>query len=861
MKKILKTVGQKMNAFRRQQTEQQANEPKTIGSFPWKRIENKPENSEDITRLIDDVNRRDYSVKVEQSEMLLQKFIEQFDVNDFFEYKADEISAKDKKKQKMSNKDKILEQSFLISVQKDFDLFTMDDKNLILQQNFIFKVNNYLYILWWCICLLKKNQEKKIKSLLLLDATISLNRLLNEGIITNEKYLVGFEKVNRLMNALIKDKHYNVLFDNPKMLLHSSFESQDRKIQLYPEQRIVLDKIHSAIREGRPLLLGNQMPTGQGKTFLSVPLAKMLSMEKNKLYKKCVIFSCSNDLVNMDVASSALCGNELHLWLGKTFVVEEFSKQQNKMIRAKKVVIRPYKRCYPLNWKKIYKQNDEEKLSTIEKQWAYYVKVTQKVPDILVCDLESCAEILKVQHKLMDSFEYGDDSPLVGYIDEYVSDYKSNILTAKISEYLPKQTVLLSSILPKFENINSVVEHFCNTYNTTYEEACVRVCSADVNIPCVIIDPEGYIRLPHHNIQDENELGQLIIEMNSNPRIRRLYSPKHTYFWIKTISHLLPKKLQFQKRFPNIGSINLRDINTYVIKVLLFLLDNFSLLEQFKMYRPKYMDNVELEKIFESQSKFYEGKTLLITNDSIKKMGEITQNLYKTNNYQKIEKLIKERDNERKKLQKKQLILKSKNKTTKKNIEGKTSKTFKVDKVDMINENADIGDEIFSNIVKIHSEFVLNSKEHFKRFNGNDKQLFERENTMYLDDEYFSSFSDEHVYNLFSGILLYEKDKQTDYQRNLLMRVYNQILFFCSGIDVVYGTNLSSLENIFIDDDFAKNVTIPTLYQLMGRVGRIGRSYHANIITNSENTIQKLFSLDDNIDKENDIEKLFMKNN
>ena len=94
------------------------------------------------------------------------------------------------------------------------------------------------------------------------------------------------------------------------------------------------------------------------------------------------------------------------------------------------------------------------------------------------------------------------------------------------------------------------------------------------------------------------------------------------------------------------------------------------------MYRPKYMDNIELEKIFESQSKFYEGKTLLITNDSIKKMGEITQNLYKTNNYQKIEKLIKERDNERKKLQKKQLILQSKNKTTKKNVEGKNFEDF-----------------------------------------------------------------------------------------------------------------------------------------------------------------------------------------
>ena len=640
-----------MNAFKRQK-EQQQNQPKTIGSFPWKRIENKPDNSEDITKLIDDVNKKDSIVNIEQSEMLLRKFVEKFNFHDFFELESESVSdnnsSKDNKKRKISNKERILEESFLTSIQKDFDLFTMDDKNSILHQNFIYKINNYLYILWWCICLLKKNEEKKIKSLLLLDATISLNRLLNERVITNEKYLVGFTKVNSLMNALIKEKHYNTLFDNPKMLLHSSFESQDKKIGLYPEQRLVLDTIHDAIRNKRPLLLGNQMPTGQGKTFLSVPLAKMLSTERNKLFKKCVLFSCSNDLVNMDVASSALCGNELHLWLGKTFIVEEFSKELNKMVRVKKVVIRPYKRCFPLNWKQIYKQNDEDKLSTIEKQWTYYVKVTQKVPDILVCDLESCYEILKVQDNLMNSFEYGDNSPLIGYIDEYVSDYKSNILTSKISKYLPKQTVLLSSILPKFENISSVVTHFCNKYNTCFEEACVRVCSADVNIPCVIIDPEGYIRLPHHNINNCEDLTKLIIEMDSNPRIRRLYSPKHTYFWIKTISHLLPKKLQFQKKFPNIGSINLRDINTYVIKVLLFLLDNFHLLENFKEYRPRYMDSVDLDKIFESQSKFYEGKTLVITNDTIKKMAEISNNLYNTNNFQKIEKLIKDRDTEKK---------------------------------------------------------------------------------------------------------------------------------------------------------------------------------------------------------------------
>ena len=64
-----------MNAFKRQK-EQQQNQPKTIGSFPWKRIENKPDNSEDITKLIDDVNKKDSIVNIEQSEMLLRKFVE-----------------------------------------------------------------------------------------------------------------------------------------------------------------------------------------------------------------------------------------------------------------------------------------------------------------------------------------------------------------------------------------------------------------------------------------------------------------------------------------------------------------------------------------------------------------------------------------------------------------------------------------------------------------------------------------------------------------------------------------------------------------------------------------------------------------
>ena len=43
----------------------------------------------------------------------------------------------------------------------------------------------------------------------------------------------------------------------------------------------------------------------------------------------------------------------------------------------------------------------------------------------------------------------------------------------------------------------------------------------------------------------------------------------------------------------------------------------------------------------------------------------------------------------------------------------------------------------------------------------------------------------------------------------------------------------------------------------MGRAGRPGRSYHANIFVNDENSVKKLLSMDDNFERENDIEQFF----
>ena len=98
---------------------------------------------------------------------------------------------------------------------------------------------------------------------------------------------------------------------------------------------------------------------------------------------------------------------------------------------------------------------------------------------------------------------------------------------------------------------------------------------------------------------------------------------------------------------------------------------------------------------------------------------------------------------------------------------------------------------------------------------------------------------------------------QTEYQQNLIMRIYHNLLFFNSGKEIVYGTNLANLTNIFLDKDFVDTINVCELYQLMGRIGRMGRSYNANIITCDEEVVRRCLALDDSFEKENEIEMLF----
>jgi hypothetical protein len=786
--------------------------------FHWKIVENKPDNWEKLHLLIKSVNTNDHSTRDkywDKGDLIINLLIEMFP--DLVRY-MDPIPTLSTTK--TSKKKEIMDKVEKNMIKKDL-LNIRFDKNLKpLTTTFSIDATFDIMIFLWNFFL---QQKTNISKIVLLDAVISLNRIMEEDRDLLMRIDVLWQAMNRLkidMNSMIDEEMYSLLFQNPIFLIESFANKKKKSIKLYPEQEKIIKKIATSIILDEPILMGNQMPTGTGKSFLCVPLAqKIASLKRNKT----ILFACSNELVNIDIASTALLGDDLHLWLS-SLIRDDLGKTR--------VLLRPHKRCFPAKWKLVYKEESESKTGSIVEQWHFYTQKTGKNPDIIVSDLEACFELLK------SSKELGE--PFIAYIDEFISDAQSNQMMAKICRFLPKHSILLSAILPKFESMDKLVGFFCRKYDCLPNECLYRVETCNVPITCAVIDQDGRLRMPHHLIKNQDDLRLLIAEMRTNPRIRRCYTAKHVYYWSQNLDDILMQyNLGFIKLFDNIGKIQNNNVINYAIQILEFLLDHFEYLEKFKDYKPIIMDPPDKNKVFKEQSHFYEGKTLFISNDTFQHVYEASKDLFEPHlRWSHIVEMIKKN-----RQVKEQKIMKLLNTKISK---GNSSGFTRLEKEKKLSEISEMQTTEY-----LPAKFVINSKDHFYRYHPKDTSIrFIERFPIDLPDVFNESFADMENLLFSAGIGFYDKNKMTQHQRNLMMSIYKDLCFIDSCKDIVFGTNLPDLINVFITKDFALTESVPILYQLMGRVGRIGRSYHANIILDDEESVCKILSLDANIDNQ-----------
>jgi hypothetical protein len=103
------------------------------------------------------------------------------------------------------------------------------------------------------------------------------------------------------------------------------------------------------------------------------------------------------------------------------------------------------------------------------------------------------------------------------------------------------------------------------------------------------------------------------------------------------------------------------------------------------------------------------------------------------------------------------------------------------------------------------------------------------------------------VYLLYMGVGIYDpmneslnpKGKKDYTQKVLEMSSEGYLSFLFSNDTICYGTNYP-FNQVIIDDDFGNNHSINTTYQLMGRAGRVGKSYIANVHLSGSKTIQRI---------------------
>lgn len=810
--------------------------------FDWRKLEEKPDNWETLRHLIglcnsiDDIYienpDKDSSWNLNYLEIFREGILRKYgsEVASCFPspiaIETEDLQKKNKKNKKKVEgvRERIHRETEKKMIEKDLELIRFDTKTFRptcatfrCQPTFAFMIAEWTIMIWKKRVLLRH----AMKTSVVLDAMISIDRIFHEEILhpkIHPDIRAFFHHMrDRASTFLSHENKFRELFEHhPELMVNPLSQKREGRISPYPEQIEVLNYTVNAVMRGIPMLLGDRMPPGTGKSFLAVPLAQKLAAIKSG---KTVLFACNNQLVRTDIATNALLGKNMHLWMGRyNAATDEY-------------LIRPYKTCFPVTWKKVYKTQDDNKSGSVYQQALFYKTATTRFPDIMVADLETCRALLQ-EERLQDQF--------VAYIDEFVcGDLKSNRIMADIAAILPRQTILLSAILPRFEDMPSLITYFLRRHQGSPEHV-IRIESNHLTISCTVVDPNGCVALPHHFIETADQIPALIHRIREDPLIGRMYAPQQVYGMVQQIEDQLEHSgLLFQERFPNLSRIDHSSIREYVLDLLAYLQHHPVVFNKLKDHRPVLSAPPRIERIATHDSHHFLGRTLVITPSDrlFPLLEEIRYELHKDAPDLDLMTITMEKKKAEleKKLEQMRVC--------------KFTKSHGNDPIDHQNDIQLLQEEIAGlEQIRFPRHMVVNSVEHAQRYHHDN--ISRHHLPPILPKEVEGAFSNFLYSFLLSGIGVYDFSQCTEYQRRLVMRSIRHLTILFAGHEIVFGTNIEGLTNLFIDGAYGDHVSRNVLLQLIGRAGRVGQSYEAKIALNSWPTLHKIMSFIDPIDED-----------
>lgn len=468
---------------------------------------------------------------------------------------------------------------------------------------------------------------------------------------------------------------------------------------------------------------------------------------------------------------------------------------------------------------------------------------------LIVCDLDCAIELLnKSQNYVLFV-----DEPTVG------ADQRHHPVTnavAKIIVLAPEKTILCSATLPETNEIAPIITYFSEKHVGAKIES---IYSKESMIGCELINFDGYTLLPHNNCLTCEELQIIVNNLKTQSFIDRLYTAPVLYRLRKRLlENNIPNVINLETYFSNMGNLTQTNIQKAAIELLegLLLLKDNSIIA--KICQPlekididitsrldkqiqmndsstensnegfawdnedkssssddiviQKQDVYDLNKIFMEQAYMYMGHCLVISKDPLKFAFDKSKTLL--NNCDTASKIISKyttSGNRFKQSLEKLESIKNEDDRSKKEQEIKNECKLSID---------------FPSILKLNTiDHLMQFAPHMK--DKIDSKMFQFEcilENIPLD----FNIPDWVMLLLFAGVGIYQPhnkilcDSYNEYVLN--MAANGQLAFLISDDSICYGANYP-FNHVVIEDDIIENHSIGTLFQLIGRTGRVGKSW------------------------------------
>jgi len=624
---------------------------------------------------------------------------------------------------------------------------------------------------------------------------------------------------------------------SPQLLFFTDIDHAipNNNFKPYQHQIDITTNLYNSLKTNTPLLVTLRTMTGTGKTTTVVALAKTI-MQSRLIFpqhKNTILIFCCNLRSVMDQAAQWLFNADIPFAVG--------SIEVDKTIK----IINNYN-C---------KTNDNRVA--------------------IICSPDVCLDLI-INCEENQQYVVFLDEPTIG-LDVKSSTAKTNV---KLMSILPRYAILSSATLPPKINNDSLTG-----YSWIYENHKVKhgegtyldIYSNKIHIGCEIKTFDGELVLPHLNRKTTSELKTTINNIKQLPFLGRAY----TINVVKKMYELMnDEKLDnlpnIPQLFKDVDNLNTDTVRNYAMSLLEILsnssdnlvckicstkvpMNSIKTVEIVKKVNDDDDDicweddtnidkinnityNVEFNKLGTEQAHRYTRQNLIATTKPYEFALKNFRNL--------IDDVIKDIQS----LKKLNTVYYQELNIWQKEVNSLNKREFKNDL-----ERTKYTEELNASkpVLRFPSQFQINTKEHIKHYAQNSLIAIDKNSIRSLlnpNDIPELSINDELLILLYCGVGIYTASLNSNYVNTVLkLAEEGKLAYLIADSSISYGTNYP-INRVFIMDDISDVHSNNTIFQLMSRAGRVGKSWIAEAYVNNncaERIINCSYSVNDNVETNN----------